>query len=242
MMGRSPALVLLAALALTAVTARLGLWQVDRAAQKRSLEAALAERRAMPALDTDSLARDAREADGQAHRSVVLDGRWSPAQTVFLDNRPMNARAGFIVVTPLVLADGSAVLVQRGWQARDAADPARVSMPPTPADAVRLRGRMAPPPARLYELETAGTGLIRQNLDIDAFAAETRLKLRPFSVLQTEPAAGPPDGLLRAWPEIHADVHKHYGYAFQWFALSALTVCLYVWFQIIRPRRRRRSD
>ena len=35
-----------------------------------------------------------------------------------------------------------------------------------------------------------------------------------------------------------ADVHKHYGYAFQWFALCALIVGLYVWFQLIRPRRR----
>jgi surfeit locus 1 family protein len=33
-------------------------------------------------------------------------------------------------------------------------------------------------------------------------------------------------------------VHKHYGYAFQWFALSALTCGLYAWFQLIRPRRR----
>jgi surfeit locus 1 family protein len=33
-------------------------------------------------------------------------------------------------------------------------------------------------------------------------------------------------------------VHKHYGYAFQWFSLSLLTVGLYVWFQLIQPRRR----
>lgn len=44
------------------------------------------------------------------------------------------------------------------------------------------------------------------------------------------------DGLQRDWPQPAADVHKHYGYAFQWFALSALTLILYVWFQIIRPR------
>ena len=46
------------------------------------------------------------------------------------------------------------------------------------------------------------------------------------------------DGLLRDWPVVAAGIHKHYGYAFQWFALSALTVTLYAWFQIIRPRRR----
>ena len=52
------------------------------------------------------------------------------------------------------------------------------------------------------------------------------------------PAANPGDGLARDWPAPAADVHKHYGYAFQWFSLSALTVILYVWFQVLRPRRR----
>jgi surfeit locus 1 family protein len=32
-------------------------------------------------------------------------------------------------------------------------------------------------------------------------------------------------------------VQKHYGYAFQWFALSALIIGLYAWFQLPRPRR-----
>jgi surfeit locus 1 family protein len=48
------------------------------------------------------------------------------------------------------------------------------------------------------------------------------------------------DGLLRQWPHPAVDVHKHYGYAFQWFALCALMAGLYVWFQLIRPWLRRR--
>jgi surfeit locus 1 family protein len=52
------------------------------------------------------------------------------------------------------------------------------------------------------------------------------------------PAAAGGDGLVRDWPAPAADVHKHYGYAFQWFSLSALTLILYVWFQVLRPRRR----
>jgi surfeit locus 1 family protein len=31
-------------------------------------------------------------------------------------------------------------------------------------------------------------------------------------------------------------VHKHYGYAFQWFALALLVIGLYVWFQVLQPR------
>jgi surfeit locus 1 family protein len=65
-----------------------------------------------------------------------------------------------------------------------------------------------------------------------------------LSVLQLseDPGLAGAPVLLRDWPKPATDVHKHYGYAFQWFALSALTVILYVWFQVLRPRRRRSQD
>ena len=63
------------------------------------------------------------------------------------------------------------------------------------------------------------------------------LAMLPLSALQIGTAD---DGLLRDWPQPATDVHKHYGYAFQWFGLSALFALLYVWFQIIAPRRRSR--
>ena len=48
----------------------------------------------------------------------------------------------------------------------------------------------------------------------------------------------PSEGLLREWPEAASGAPKHYGYAFQWWALSALIAILYVWFQFIAPRRK----
>lgn len=236
--------ILVAALALAGLTARLGVWQLDRAAARQALQAAIDSRRDAPALPPGELARDAAAAAQQHHRRIELEGRWSAAHTVWLDNRQMQARVGFVVVTPLLLPDGSAVLVQRGWQPRDAADRSRVQPPPTPADTVRLSARIAPPPARLYEFDAVASGPIRQNLDVEAFARETRLALRPLSLLQLDPptqTAQAADGLLRDWPAPAAGVHKHYGYAFQWFALSALTVLLYVWFQLVQPRRRARQ-
>ncbi|MFM7705566.1 MAG: SURF1 family protein [Rubrivivax sp.] len=238
-MGRARRLVvLLAALALAALTARLGVWQLDRAAQKQALQAAVDSRRDAPELPAAELARTPEAASAQHNRRTVLQGQWRDAHTVWLDNRQMQGRPGFFVVTPLVLADGSAVLVQRGWQPRDAADRTRVVRPPTPAGTVRVSGRIAPPPARLYEFEAAGEGPIRQNLDVPAFARETGLALRPLSLMQLDEPGAPADGLLRDWPAPAAGVHKHHGYAFQWFALSALSIVLYVWFQLIRPRRR----
>jgi surfeit locus 1 family protein len=224
-------LVTLAAVAMALLTARLGFWQLSRADEKIALQAAIEQQARQPVLD--ALPDDARSASTWQHRRVRMQGRWSAAHTVYLDNRQMNGRPGFFVVTPLVLDDGRAVLVQRGWLPRNVNERTRIDDTPPPAGQISLEGRIAPPPSRLFEFEGAGTGRIRQNVDIEAFARETGLRLVPLSVVQT----GPADKLLRDWPAPATGVGKHHGYAFQWFALSTLVVLLYVWFQFIQPRR-----
>ena len=235
------ALVLLATLLSVGVAARLCLWQLDRAAQKQALQAAQQARSGLPPLDEASLARSAEGAAVQRHRSVRLQGQWLAERTVFLDNRQMKGRPGFYVVTPLRLQGGNdAVLVQRGWAPRDMQERTRLPPVATPATMVEVLGRIAPPPSRLYEFAGQDAGSIRQNLDIVEFAREASLSLRPLSVVQTDSPDTAGDGLLREWPQPAADVHKHYGYAFQWFALGALMTGLYVWFQLVRTRLRTR--
>jgi surfeit locus 1 family protein len=231
------AVVLVAALATAAGTARLGLWQLDRAAEKQALHDARQRKRALPPLNAAELARRPDEVPAQLHRSVDLQGTWLAAHTVYLENRQMNGRPGFFAVTPLRLGDGSAVLVERGWVPRDLLDRTRVAAPAPPAGAVQVQGRIAPGPGRLYEFAGAASGPIRQNLDIAAFARETGLPLRPLSVVQEDGTVPAADGLLRQWTAPAAGVQKHYGYAFQWFALCALIIGLYAWFQLPRPRR-----
>lgn len=232
-------IVLLAALAAVAATVRLGVWQLSRAAQKEALQAGLQARAALPPLPAAELARSAEEAAGQHQRRIALAGHWRAEHSVFLDNRQMNGRPGFLVLTPLELAPGDAVLVQRGWAPRHRLDRALLPEVPTPAGRVSVAGRIAAPPAALYEFAAGETGRLRQNIDLGAYARETGLALRPLTLLQTVDPA-PHDGLQREWPAPAADVHKHYGYAFQWFALATLITALYVWFQLIQPRLRQR--
>jgi len=237
---RRAVVLLVATLAGAALTAGLGRWQLGRAAQKIAVQDALDSRRLLPPLPLAELARTQAQAREQEYRAVVVAGRWLPERTVYLDNRPMNGHAGFFAVTPLVLDDGSAVLVQRGWLPRDAVDRTKVAAPPLPAEPARVAGRVATSLSRAYQIGSAGSGAIRQNLDLDAFAAETGLRLRPLAIVQENGPLTPADGLQRDWPRPAADVQKHYGYAVQWFAMAALIIGLYVWFQLIRPRRLRR--
>lgn len=223
-----------------ALTASLGSWQLSRAAQKSAIQSALDSRALLPALTGADLAQDAEAAALQHYRPARLRGHWVAERTVFLENRQMNARVGFHVVTPLQL-DGrpEAVLVQRGWVVRDLNERSRLPAIVTPPGTVEVQGLIAPPPARLYEFSAVASGAIRQNLDLASFAVETGLRLAPLSLQQQASAGTAGDGLLRQWPRPSADVQKHYGYAFQWFAMSALMAGLYVWFQLLRPRRKR---
>jgi surfeit locus 1 family protein len=232
-------IVLFATVAGVALTARLGVWQLARAQEKLALEQAIDTRGRLEPLATAQLAGDAGGVAAQQHRRAVVRGRWVEGRTVFLDNRQMNGRPGFFVLTPLQLAGrAEAVVVQRGWVARDFVDRSRLPAVPTPPGELELAGRIAPPPARLYEFEAGEASPIRQNLDLAAYARETGLVLLPLSLLQDDVPGAAADGLQRQWPRPAVDVHKHQGYAFQWFALAALMTGLYVWFQLVRPRLR----
>lgn len=230
----------LAAVVAMAITSALGFWQLGRADEKRFLQAQRAQRQALPPVDWGALqAAAVRDGMSDLHdRPVVLRGRWLHEATVFLDNRTMGGRVGFVVVTPLLHTDGSSILVQRGWVPRRIDDRTAVPLLPREDREVEVRGRLAPPPSRYYEFDGAHEGVIRQNIDLDAYGSEWSLRLLSASVQQAR-AEETDDGLWRDWPVVGSDVHKHYGYAFQWFGLTTLTLILYVWFQIIVPRRRR---
>ncbi len=225
----------LAALLGMAVTLSLGRWQLGRAAEKEALQASIDARAALPVLDGRSLLADAASTE-LLHRRVEAVGHWLGQHAVFLDNRQMNGRPGFFVLTPLRLEEGGVLLVQRGWVPRSFDDRTRVPQIPTPATAVRVAGRIAPVPSKLYDMGDPGAGAIRQNLDLKQFRAQTGLALPDVSIQQLGPSD---EGLSRDWPKINTGIDKHYGYAFQWFGLSALITLLYVWFQIVRRYKQR---
>jgi surfeit locus 1 family protein len=227
-------LITLAAVLVAGATFSLGQWQLRRAAQKEAVQAAIEAKNRLPALDGRALAAIKNIAE-ELYRPVAVQGVWQAAHTVYLDNRPMSGRTGFWVFTPLALqGTGQMILVQRGWVPRDFSNRIRLPEVATPAGLVRVEGRIAPPPSKLYEFKGADAGPIRQNLDLDAFRLETGLQLLPAVLLQTGSSS---EGLLRDWAAPNLGVDKHYGYAFQWFGLSCLVVILYVWFQMILPFR-----
>ncbi|HIV69725.1 MAG TPA: SURF1 family protein [Candidatus Aquabacterium excrementipullorum] len=252
MRASRPLIVLLATLIGVGATVSLGQWQLRRAALKQSLHDTMEAHGTLPALDNAALPCDAAAWSSQLQRRVALRGRWLNERTVWLENRAMAGRAGLLVLTPLALEMpmvsgghcAATVLVQRGWVPRDPYDRTRVPPPPAASGAVLFQGRLVEAPSSLLELgapASAPAGAVRQNIDLAALAREWGTPLRPGSIQQEgDEVPAPPGGtgLLREWWRPALDVGRHQAYAAQWFAMAAVMVVLYVWFQWIRPRRK----
>jgi len=231
-----------------ALTVRLGVWQLSRGHEKEALHAAILARQAQPTLDTVAVLKD-KTVFTQLHQGVRLEGQWLPQYTVYLENRPMQGRSGFIVLTPLQLDKHTTVLVQRGWIPRHQQDRTLLAPIETPQGQVHVKGRIALGPSEVMDLgdktnstvdattaQPARQSPIRQNLNLVDYSHATGLSL-VGTVLQTDADA---EGLQRNWPEITAGVEKHWGYAFQWFALAVVQLLLYFWYQWIKPYRHAR--
>lgn len=195
---------LVAAAAACAAGIALGIWQAGRAEQKRSLAA--------------------------AEQRIAVHGEFLPRYTVLLDNKVRDGRAGYEVVTPLRLAEGIHVLVNRGWIA---AGPRRDELPRivTPVGRVRVEGVVRERFAQPLKLGREPKGRVRQGVELQAFARETGLALQAFVI---EQHAGIDDGLRRDWPPPDAGAEKNDAYALQWYSLAVLAAVLGVVFSFRR--------
>ncbi len=235
----------LAVLVVVFVTVSLGNWQWRRADEKRALQVQRDAAGRESPIDVTAAGVDAAALEG---RRVRACGRFVSKFDVFVDNRTYRGVAGFHVLTPLRLAGSdSHVLVLRGWAPSDPRDRWRVPPVPAPDDEVEVEGVALLELARTLELgETPPPGpddRIWLNVDLDRYRNWSGLEVQLPIVRALEPprtASGVfDDGLVRDWPRPGGDVHKHVGYAFQWYSMAALAAGLWLWFVVLAPWRAR---
>ena len=166
-----------AALAAVVLTVSLGNWQLRRADEKLALQAAWD--RAEQAAPLPVSGADVATVAGRLPLRVQVRGRFLFDDEVWLDNRQMDGRAGLMLVTPLRLADGAVVLVNRGFAARDPRDRSRLPAVVRPEGELTVEGLAVAHAARVLQLgENAPAGdrpLVWQNLAYDAFARASGL-------------------------------------------------------------------
>lgn len=230
---------LLAVLA-TAALAGLGLWQLDRAAQKKSMAGRMKERAEAPPRPVARLT----QMEDPAHYPVEDRGRFDNRFSILVDNRIRDGRAGYYLLTLFHTRSGEDVLVNRGWLPRG---PDRQTLPDIPEvnGEVRIRGH-----AHVQEeknlvlredrLAQEDWPLRVQRIDRAALERHLEVELAPF-IVRLAPDTGPQRGaqLPREWPQRRMGPQRHYAYAVQWFAMAALTPVL---FWLAGRRRRHRQE
>ncbi len=216
----------LGTLALGAVFASLGSWQLGRSEEK----AALFARFDQGSAGTEAPApADGSTLEADRYAVITASGRYDASHQILLDARTKDGRAGYDVVTPLI-ADGAAILVNRGWV------PANPNRQKLPDIAVAEAPRTV---TGLFDT-LPRAALVAGPLDIRAEMPWPRVMLYP-TVADIERAvgypvrdyqllltAGEPDGFNREWRPALLSPQEHVGYALQWFALAGLLVVLYV--------------
>ena len=130
----------------------LGLWQLDRAAERRATAAAIAQGRSANALNLNAMPVTPRALANWTPAAVQV--RWRSEYSVLLDNRNLEGRPGLWLATPLVMADGRAILVLRGWFARPLGDQ-KAPVVSTPQELQDIKGELAEHVPRLFELWTS---------------------------------------------------------------------------------------
>jgi surfeit locus 1 family protein len=253
-------LITVAAIIAAAITLKLGFWQLSRAHEKLALQASIQTQASLPSLNAAALIQatslstteQSVNTPNVLHRAITLTGHWLPQHTLFLDNRQLDAKPGLFVLTPFEFEDESTatkkiILVQRGWMPRNFLDRNKLPEVATDTAKVTIVGRIALSPSKLFEFKGADNGALRQNIEIEALAKEFKIELLPYSLLQlnqVDANAAKVEAkdqkergaqLLRNWSQPSFGAEKNYGYMVQWWALSALILLLYVWFQFIRP-------
>ena len=258
MAGRSQRVFLTAiAILVVAGFARLGFWQLERAAWKADwlTQWQAAEQAPPRAISAADLADEAMQSALVRH--VTVSGRWDAQPLILLDNRIRDGRVGFgfyrILRSPELPV---ALLVDLGWQPWSAdrelpSAEALLEASRMQGDA-GLSGLLLPWPGQGLAVGEAGAmddagRLLLSRLDRDAIKAalsrdDARQVMLANAVLRLDPElmigfARDADALPNTLPP-----ERHRGYAMQWFALALAVTLIYgvlLWRSIRHHRRRR---
>ena len=218
--------------------AALGLWQQDRAQQKLDIQQLYEARLELPQVSVGAALENPQL---MQYRSVRAAGSWDGEHEFLVDNKILNGTPGFHVITPLVFrGSATGVLVNRGWIP---GSPDRSNLPDIPDvhGSAAITGIAAIPPENPFvlkqelPLDEGSWELIWQTLNLKRFDEAVDYQIQGFVIRLNE---NHKDGFERQWqPPQDEWIYRHKAYAFQWFALCAGVLVIYLAFAF-RPQKK----
>ncbi len=209
--------------ALVVQLAGLGAWQVNRGLEKRAGEAAFSN------VTGFSVWRDGMQV--KPYQRLKATGRYDGDRQFLLENILVNSRNGYYVITPLRDRDDEPLLlINRGWIEKTSG-PVDADLLDVPGDRFSVRGRAGSLPRAGFRMgeaipSTAAWPKMAVYPEYDEIAAALGQDVQPFVLLMDDED---PHGFYRSWAPDGFGPGKHFGYALQWFAMSAVLLGLLVW-------------
>ena len=217
----------------------LGFWQLDRAEQKRTLHGEFEDRQGAIAIDLNREQGLHNNFDELRWRKVTMEGMFSRKLNILLDNQVVHGVAGYFVYTPFKLkGQDSWVLVNRGWVP---AGDSRDNLPEVAAaeEALQIIGSVKSPPwtgILLAEniVEQFDEITVRvQKLELASIEKLLKFKLLPYVIRMNSES---PVGFTRQWKVPGTGEERNLGYAFQWFAMAAAVLFIYLILNVKRAK------
>ncbi len=205
----------------------LGRWQWHRAAEKRAL-AAQFQAGAAQLIDLATTAA----ATLPRYSHVRITGRYDADHQFLLDNMSHDGYPGYQVLTPLRLADGRAILVNRGWVplTQNRRESPQIDIPTRlrdSASAVGLLDNLPVAALAMGHVPPAPQASWPKLTSFPTMADLSKALGRPLEPRQLLLDSDQPAGYVRDWKLSGFGPMQHISYAIQWWAFAALALVLY---------------
>ena len=203
-------------LATMAFLVSLGFWQLDRADQKRTIEASIQKANT----GVVELIVNQNELLNKEYYEVRLQGSYIGDKQFIYDNQIIDQASGYYVLTPFVLTGQSnAIMINRGfipWNGRrDQLDDIAVD------STYREIKIQVSRPIKRIELKTSDISnqfpVLIQAIDFDVIEEISSTSFVDVIGL-LDPSSD--DGFVRKWEPYTGSIEKHIGYAIQWFLMA----------------------
>lgn len=224
-MNRRTVAFIVFALVLAAVCVRLGVWQLSRLGERRAYNAAISARLAEPEGELSTIIPDSASA---RYRQVHAAGRFDYEHEIVHTSRTRRGAPGVQILTPLLLAGGGAVLVNRGWVYSPngmSVDLARWHEGDSADVSGYLEAFADPASGGGVNVSTPSLPRGVRRLQRDSVAALLPYPVAPLILVRRDGAdqAGEVQHPFRIdLPALDEGAHK--GYALQWFAFAFIAV------------------
>ena len=204
-------------LALVVTMINLGLWQLRRLHERQSFNSEVRAQLAQAPQPLDALLVADSDPTGLEWRQVSATGTYEPSAQILIRDRSLNSIPGFNVVTPLRLADGTFLIVVRGWVPGDV-----TTAPAAPSGTISLTGRLRVSQVRRHSWEKADpdNGVLDTMNRVDIARIDQQVAGTAQTMYVEAATSDPADESVTAIPTPELSDGPHLSYTVQWFLFT----------------------